>query len=117
LNLTIDAPFPPLGRDEESEQHVVTRWAKLITWLANDANFPPAERKRGVSIKLVYAGDEPPDAHEAGIVLQEALVEAGLLLGRESEWVDSTTTESEHGPRDAVMIQMWDKPESVSWQS
>jgi hypothetical protein len=115
LNLTIDAPFPPLSRDDEDEQHVVTRWAKLISWLAKDANFPPAERKRGVSIKLVYAGDAPPDAHEAEITLQEALVEAGLLLGRESEWVDATITESEHGPRDAVMIQMWDKPESVSW--
>jgi hypothetical protein len=117
LNLTIDAPFPPLSRDEESEQQVVNRWAKLITWLAKDANYPPAERKRGVSIKVVYTGDEPPSAHEVGIVLQEALVEAGLLLGRESEWIDATTTEIEQGPRDAVIIQMWDKPESVSWQA
>jgi hypothetical protein len=117
LNLTIDAPFPPLSREEGSEENVVTRWAKLITWLAKEADFPPAERKRGVSIKLVYTGDELPDTHEAGIMLQEALVEAGLLLGRESEWVDSTITESERGLRNAVIIQMWDKPDSVSWEA
>ena len=115
LNLVIEAPFPPLVREEDREESVVMRWARLITWLAREANFPPAERKRGVSIKFMYLG-ESPDANQAGILIQQALVQAGLLLGRTPEWVDATITEAEPGDRDAVIIQMWDKPDTVSWE-
>jgi hypothetical protein len=115
LNLVIETPFPPLTHgEEEHEENVVTRWARLITWLAKDANFPPAEGKRGVSIKFVYT-DQSPDTHEAGILIQQALVQAGLLLGRTPEWIDTTTTEAEQGKRAAVIIQMWDKPEFIPW--
>lgn len=113
LNLTIDAPFPPLTRGEDGGS-TVTRWAKLITWLAKDSGFPPAARKRGVSIRIIHAG-QSPDPQDAGILLQEALVEAGMLLGRTPEWMDATTTQLEAGPADAVHIQMWDKPETVAW--
>lgn len=111
LNLTINAPFPPLERSESS----VVRWAKLITWLAKDMEFPPAERKRGVSIRLIYSQDAP-DLADAGIIIQQALVQAGLLLGRTPEWMDATTTEAEPGATDMIHIQMWDKPETAAWE-
>ncbi|RPI95865.1 MAG: hypothetical protein EHM39_11390 [Chloroflexi bacterium] len=116
LNLQIDTPFPPLEADEERDA-TITRWAKLITWLAKDAGFPPAEHKRAVSIRLVSpGGDQPPDPQAAGILLQQALVEAGLLLGRTPEWMDATTTQIEPGESRAVLIQMWDKPAVVPWK-
>jgi hypothetical protein len=114
LDLTVNAPFPPLARDEEGDM-TVTRWAKLITWLAKDTGFPPAERKRGVSIRVTYA-QQAPDPQDAGILLQQALVQAGLLLGRTPEWMDATTTRVEVGDVDAVHIQMWDKPEITAWR-
>jgi len=109
FQLAIEAPFPPLVRDEPSAESIVTRWAKLLTWLAKDAEFPPAEAKRGVSIRLVYTS-ERPDPQATAILLQEALVEAGLLVGRTPEWMDATTTQVEQGETDTVYIQMWDKP-------
>ncbi len=116
LDLRIDAPFPPLEAAEEREA-TVTRWAKLITWLAKDAGFPPAEHKRAVSIRILHPGtDQPPDPQPAGILLQQALVEARLLLGRTPEWMDATTTQIEPGDASAVRIQMWDKPASVPWK-
>jgi hypothetical protein len=119
LELVIEAPFPPLTREETNRaESVVARWARLITWLAKDAGFPPAEHKRGVSIRFVYAGDKP-DPRAAGILIQQALVQAGLLLGRTPEWMDATTTEvaaAEEGERAAVIIQMWDKPDHASWE-
>jgi hypothetical protein len=116
LNLRIDAPFPPLEAADERDA-TITRWAKLITWLAKDASFPPAEHKRAASIRILYpAADQPPDAQAAGILLQQALVEAGLLLGRTPEWMDATTTQIEPGESSAVLIQMWDKPASVPWE-
>jgi hypothetical protein len=114
LDLTIAAPFPPLVLDEETGS-TVTRWARLITWLAKDMSFPPAERKRGVSVRVIYAR-QAPDPQDAGILIQQALVEAGLLLGRTPEWMDATTTQLEAGPADAVHLQMWDKPDMVSWR-
>ena len=108
FNLTIPAPFPPLVRDDGGES-TVTRWASLITWLAKDTGFPPATGKRGVSIRLAYT-DARPDPQSASILLQEALVEAGLLVGRTPEWMDATTTEVEHGEIDAVHLHMWEKP-------
>jgi hypothetical protein len=114
LELTINAPFPPLVRDDDSDS-TVTRWAKLITWLAKDTGFPPAERKRGVSVRVIYA-DQPPDPQDAGIMIQQALVQAGLLLGRTPEWMDATATQLEAGSADAVRLQMWDKPDMGSWR-
>jgi hypothetical protein len=109
FQLAVEAPFPPLQQDEQSSESTVTRWAKLLTWLAKDMDFPPAEAKRGVSIRLTYTSDKP-DPQVAAILLQEALVEAGLLVGRTPEWMDATTTQVEQGEIDAVQIQMWDKP-------
>ena len=114
FELTINAPFPPLVRSDESDS-TVTRWAKLITWLAKDMGFPPAERKRGISIRVVYT-QQAPDPQDAGILIQQALVQAGLLLGRTPEWMDATTTQLEAGQADAVHLQMWDKPDVVSWR-
>jgi hypothetical protein len=114
LELTINAPFPPLVLDDESDS-TVNRWAKLITWLAKDMGFPPAERKRGVSVRVVYS-QQAPDAQDAGILIQQALVEAGLLVGRTPEWMDATATQLEAGPTDVVHLQMWDKPDVVSWR-
>ncbi len=111
LNLSIEAPFPPLVRDEHAERTVM-RWAKLLTWLAKDSGFPPATGKRGVSITILHHKDAPPDPQEAGIILQQALVQAGLLGGRTGEWVDATTTRVEPGTVDAIRIQMWEKPGS-----
>lgn len=108
FQLTVPAPFPPLVHDDSGES-TVERWARLITWLAKDTNFPSASGKRGVSIRLVYA-KEAPDVRTAGIVLQQALVQAGLLMGRTPEWIDATTTEAVQGEADAVEIQMWEKP-------
>ncbi len=116
LNLTIEAPFPPLVRGEDvREESAVTRWAKLMTWLAKEAEFPPAKGKRGVSIRFIYSNNEP-DIHEASILIQQALVQADLLLGRTPEWIDATSPEAEPGARDAVVIQMWDKPDSIRWE-
>jgi hypothetical protein len=109
FQLAVEAPFPPLVPDELSAESTVMRWAKLLTWLAKDAEFPPATAKRGVSIRLIYAS-EKPDPQAAAILLQEALVEAGLLVGRTPEWMDATTTQVEQAAIDAVHIQMWDKP-------
>ena len=109
FQLAVEAPFLPLQQDEQSSESTVTRWAKLLTWLAKDTDFPPAEAKRGVSIRLIYTSEEP-DRQAAAILLQEALVEAGLLVGRTPEWMDATTTQVEQGEIDAVQIQMWDKP-------
>ncbi|MBN1680824.1 MAG: hypothetical protein JW966_11075 [Anaerolineae bacterium] len=109
LHLAIKAPYPPLSHDESAEASSVTRWAKLLAWMAKDANIPPASGKRGVSIRLTCT-DEQPDPAEAGILLQEALVEAELLLGRTPEWMDATTTEIEESDTDAVHIDMWEKP-------
>jgi len=75
-------------------------------------DFSPAATKRGVSIRLTYTS-EKPDPQAAAILLQEALVEAGLLVGRTPEWMDATTTQVEQGEIDAVYIQMWDKPASA----
>lgn len=109
LNLSIDAPFPPLVLDRGGDADV-TRWANLLTWLAKDAGFPPATGKRGVSITITYSGGVPPDPQAAGIVLQKALVQAGLLGGRTGEWVDATTTLLRPGDTDAIHIRMWEKP-------
>jgi hypothetical protein len=114
LNLIISAPFPPLIRDTEGGENLVTRWASLITWMAKESGFSPAERKRGVSLRITHAGPAP-DAQEAGILLQQALVQAGLLLGRTPEWMDATTTEVAPGDVDTVVIQMWDKPATMPW--
>ncbi len=113
LELTINAPFPPLVRDDDSDS-TVNRWAKLITWLAKDMSFPSAERKRGVAIRVTYT-QQGPDPQDAGILIQEALVQAGLLLGRTPEWMDATATQLEAGQADAVHVQMWDKPDAVTW--
>ena len=104
----------PKGTSKETDT-TITRWARLITWLAKDTGFPPAERKRGVSVRVIYA-QQAPDPQQAGILIQQALVEAGLLLGRTPEWMDATTTQLEAGPADAVRLQMWDKPDMVSWR-
>jgi hypothetical protein len=109
FQLAVEAPFPPLVRDAESGESTVMRWAKLLTWLAKDMDFSPAAAKRGVSIRLTFTS-EKPDPQTAAILLQEALVEAGLLVGRTPEWMDATTTQVEQGDIDAVYIQMWDKP-------
>jgi hypothetical protein len=109
FELAVEAPYPPLVRDEQSGESTVMRWAKLLTWLAKDMDFSPAAAKRGVSIRMTFAS-EKPDPQAAAILLQEALVEAGLLVGRTPEWMDATTTQVEPGDIDAVYIQMWDKP-------
>jgi hypothetical protein len=94
----------------------VTRWAKLVEWLAKDPEIPPASTKRGVSIRLTCSSTSP-DPQVAGIVLQEALVEAGMLLGRTPEWMDATTTEVVNGSEDSVTIDMWEKPVAENlWQ-
>ena len=114
FQLTVPAPFPPLVHGDHDE-NVVERWARLLTWLAKDTGFPPAESKRGVSIRLLYAA-AAPDAHEATILLQQALVTAGLLIGRTPEWMDATTTEVVQGEREAIEIQIWEKPApAVPW--
>ena len=88
----------------------------MITWLAKDANFPPANHKRGVLIKFIYTV-EKPDTDKAGILIQQALVQTGLLVGRTPEWMDATTTKAESGEREAVLIQMWDKPDTITWDN
>ena len=108
LDLIIPAPFPPLARDDDSETTVM-RWARLITWLAKDSGFPPAGGKRGVAIRLEYTQDAP-DPHDASILLQQALVQSGLLAGRTPEWMDATAILAEPGDQDVVHLQMWDKP-------
>jgi hypothetical protein len=108
--LSIRAPYPPLSPDAEGRDSTVTRWAKLLAWLAKDANIQPASGKRGVSIQLTHQAGPAPDAHAAGILLQEALVEAGLLLGRTPEWMDATTTQAEQTEMDSVVIELWEKP-------
>ncbi len=114
FQLTIPAPFPPLERSDQDE-NVVERWGRLLTWLAKDTGFPPAEGKRGVSIQLIYS-QAAPDVHETTILLQLALVAAGLLVGRTPEWLDATTTEVVQSDRDAIVIQMWEKPApAVPW--
>lgn len=113
FQLTIPAPFPPLVHDEHGES-TVTRWARLITWLAKDAGFPPASGKRGVLIRLTYTAT-PPDPKAATILLQEAMVEAGLLVGRTPEWMDTTTTEMQPGDAETVFIQLWEKPTPHMW--
>jgi hypothetical protein len=112
FRLVIKEPHPPFVPSGEGEASV-TRWAKLLAWLAKDENIPAAKGKRGVSIRLTYTG-EKPDASAAGILLQEALVEAGLLLGRTPEWMDATTTEAELGEGSMVLIEMWEKPGAES---
>lgn len=113
FQLTITAPFPPLTLDEKGES-TVGRWARLITWLAKDSEFPPAVGKRGIHIRLTYTGTAP-DPKEASILLQEAAVEAGLLVGRTPEWMDATTTEIEQGSPETVVIEMWEKPIPHMW--
>lgn len=108
FRLAVKEPYPPLD-PESPEGGVVMRWSKLITWLAKDSSIPAAQGKRVVSIRLTYT-DQPPDPHRAGIVLQEALVDAGLLLGRTPEWMDATTTQVDRADENAVHIEMWDKP-------
>lgn len=112
FRLIVKAPHPPFGASDEGEASV-TRWGKLLAWLAKDENIPAARGKRGVSIRLTY-NENPPDASATGILLQEALVEAGLLLGRTPEWMDATTTETEPGETSIVMIEMWEKPGAES---
>jgi hypothetical protein len=107
--LAIRAPFPPLTAADDEHTSIVTRWARLLAWLAKDTHVPLAEGKRGVSIRLIVSGDRP-NAQAAGIVLQEALVEAGLLLGRTPEWMDATTTTIDSGDEDRVLIELWEKP-------
>ncbi len=114
LDVTLTDPLPPLDHDPDADESTLMRWAKLLTWLAKEHDFPPAERKRGVSIKLLYT-ETCPAADKAAILLQQALVEAGLLIGRTPEWMDATTTETEQSQRDAVTIQMWDKPDFAAW--
>lgn len=108
FHLTINAPYPPLIRDEQTVS-TVERWARLLAWLAKDKDFPPAESKRGVSIRIEHTGSAP-DPHEASIILQQALVQAGLLVGRMPEWVDATQTEIVPGAEDVIHIEMWEKP-------
>jgi hypothetical protein len=110
--LEVTAPFPPLIPDE-ARAKTITRWARLLGWLASEQNVPSAEGQRGIAIQLVYAS-EPPPADEAGILLQEALVEAGLLLGRTPEWMAATQTQIEQGATDRVCIEMWPKPVETS---
>ncbi|MBI5961371.1 MAG: hypothetical protein HY866_21710 [Chloroflexi bacterium] len=112
FQLVITPPFPPLKTSDEHEESTVTRWAKLITWLAKDAGYGPATSKRGVMLRITYALDKP-DGNVATILLHEALIEAGLLIGRTPEWMDATITELEPGEQDTVSIQMWDKPASA----
>jgi hypothetical protein len=109
FHLAISAPYPPLTSEEQDRAASVTRWAKLLEWLAKDAEVPPANNKRVVSIRLTHSADRP-DPQAAAILLQEALVESGLLLGRTPEWMDATTTEIQQADSDAVMIDMWEKP-------
>jgi hypothetical protein len=108
FHLTVNAPYPPLARDEQTSA-TVERWARLLAWLARDKDFPPAAGKRGVSIRIEYAGD-PPDPQDASIILQQALVQAGLLVGRMPEWVDATQTLLVESAEDTIHIEMWDKP-------
>jgi hypothetical protein len=112
FQLTITAPFPPLKTSGEHEESAVTRWAKLITWLAKDAGYVAATGKRGVMLRITYA-QEKPDSNVATILLHEALIEAGFLVGRTPEWMDSTITEIEPGEQESVYIQMWEKPASA----
>jgi hypothetical protein len=109
--LIVKAPYPPLGSEIEQREATVTRWAKLLAWLANDTDVPQAEARRGVAIRLIYA-ETRPDPQPAGILLQEALVEAGLLVGRTPEWMDATRPEIRPGDEDMVEIEMWEKPAS-----
>jgi len=112
--LNLKAPYPPLSPDDTKDGSPVARWAKLLAWDAKAENVPPAKGKRGVSIRLQYIS-ERPDGKQAGILLQEALVEAGLLLGRTPEWMDATTTEVNLADQDAVQIELWDKPGEGLW--
>jgi hypothetical protein len=114
FHLAISEPHPPLEPDGE-DAALVTRWARLLSWLAKEAGVPPAQAKRGVSIRLVCVG-ECPDPHAAGIMVQQALVEAGLLLGRAPEWMDATVTQAEQGDQSVIHIDMWEKPGSeILW--
>ncbi len=108
--LIVKEPHPPLVPGEDAREDALTRWGKLLAWLAQDAKIPPAEGKRGVSIRLTYAGDRPDDPAAIGILLQEALAEAGLLISRMPEWMDATATEVKHGAEDAIQIELWDRP-------
>lgn len=111
--LVITAPHPPLAVDEDHAA-VVTRWAKLLTWLASDIDLPPAHGKRGIAVRLV-GGIECPDTAATAILLQEALVEAGLLLGRTPEWMDATRPVEEAGDAPQIIIDIWEKPPELPW--
>ncbi|MBN2303813.1 MAG: hypothetical protein JXQ72_05020 [Anaerolineae bacterium] len=108
--LIVKEPHPPLvpEKDQDSDS-AVTRWAKLLTWLAKDAKIPRADGKRGVSIRVAFSGSRP-DGQAVGILLQDALVEAGLLIGRMPEWVDATATEVRAAEESSVQIELWDRP-------
>ena len=109
-NLVIEAPHPPLVASEPAHATAVTRWARLLSWLAQQHGVPRAAVKRGVSIRVVHAAEDRPDAEAASLMLQEALVEAGLLLGRMPEWMDATHARIEQGAEDSVQIELWDRP-------
>lgn len=112
FHLVVNAPYPPLVRDDQAAT-TVERWSRLLAWLAKDTEFPPASGKRGVSICIVHTGS-PPDTQDASIILQMALVQAGLLVGRTPEWVDATQTQLAEGPEDRIHIEMWEKPVAES---
>lgn len=108
--LIIKEPHPPLIPVEDQDDLAVTRWARLLTWMAKDAGIPPAEGKRGVTMIITYTGSARPDPQAVSILLQAALVDAGLLLGRMPEWMDATATEVRQGDESSVKIELWDRP-------
>lgn len=117
FHLHVKMPFPPLTAPDERES-TVTRWARLLAWMAHDLGIPIADGQRGVAIHLVLT--EPlPDPDSSAILLEEALVEAGLLVGRMPEWMTATRTETEMGDEAAVRIDLWDRavadPQKPLW--
>ncbi len=111
FHLNIKMPFPPLAAGEDRAS-VVTRWARLLAWFAHDLGIPPATGQRGVAIRLALA-EALPDPEDAAILLEEALVEAGLLMGRMPEWMTSARVQAvvEAGPDSeaSVRIDLWDR--------
>jgi hypothetical protein len=97
FRLDVKMPFPPLTAPDERES-TVTRWARLLAWMAHDLGIPIAEGQRGVTVRLVLT--EPlADLESTAILLQDALVEAGLLLGRMPEWMTAARIEAESGEK------------------
>lgn len=115
FRLSVKMPFPPLDVTSDDRASLISRWARLLAWIAHDHKIPSASERRGVAMHITTPR-EIADPGATTIMLEEALVEAGLLLGRTPEWMTATTLELESGETEVVRIDLWDRVlADVSW--